>query len=226
MRRIYSLLILMIVLFSSTAQDFVHPAIRQLMRDLENKQIDTGSQFAEYKGSPYLFESGAASLEMTNGQKVDGLTIRYNVYDDQMEIKKGEHYYAIPKEKTFMTFTLNGHPFVLKPYQYGTKKSSGYFEPLVDDKKCGLFLKHDIILVESVESQGYKEAQPAKFVNNPPKVFVSFDNGMLAYINSKKDFLNLLPNHKEEMEKFIKKNKIKFRKPESIKELVQFYNTL
>lgn len=231
MKRLFLLLVFIVTASSFFAQGYVKPEFVQqefmlLWRDLENKQIATGLQHGEYEGTPYLFESNEASVILNSGQEINDLTIRYNVYDDQMEIKKGSHYYVIPKEKVFEGFTLFEHDFLLKPFNYGNNKGTGYFEPVVIDGNCSLYLKHDIYLKKAEQSKGYKEAQAAKFVSNPPKIYVSLNNSTLDLVNNKKDFMNLIADHQKELESFIKKNKIKFRKPESVRQLVEYYNAL
>jgi hypothetical protein len=45
-------------------------------------------------------------------------------------------------------------------------------------------------------------------------------------ITKKKDLEEAFPDHKDEISGFIKKNKVKPNKPELLKELVQYYNSL
>ena len=208
------------------SQDFVQPEFLQLWRDFEQKNIKTGKEFVNYNGTPYLFESDDASLILESGQEISGITIRYNAFEDQMEVKKGDNFYVIPKERIIPKYLLDGHKFYLRIYKVGGKRMNGYFDCLVDDGYYKLYIQHNVVLQEAEETRGYVEAKPPKFIHNPPKVFLSVGEEVLIIIKNKQDFLENTTSHEDAVKHFIKKNKTKFRKPESISDLVEYYNSL
>lgn len=195
-------------------------------RNLDHLKSLEAEESVNYKGSPYLFESENAVLTINDNQLIEGLTLRYNVYNDRMEIKKDELFYNVPREKFIKSIMLDQHLFKLQVYQAGNKKKTAYLEVLVEDSLCSLFLKYNVNLNEAEEPKPYQEAKLAEFKKAQPDLFVSFNRDILKQIDNKKEFLELAPEHKNQLTNFIKKNKTKFKKPESVKQLVEYYNTL
>ncbi|MBR8537456.1 hypothetical protein KDU71_17945 [Carboxylicivirga sediminis] len=227
MRLTLSLLISLFCLTGMSAQDYLaSPEFNNFWRNLENIKMLEGEQPVEYKGSPYIYESEEAFITLENGQQIKPLILRYNVHDDVMEIKKDERYYTIPKQKEFPLFTLGEHSFGLKVYQLINKKQIGYFEALVVDSGCSLYLKHKVFLQAAEEPKPFQDAKPAEFKNRAPDLYLSINDGVLQVVSNKNDLIDMLPDHQQELSSFIKKNKIKFRKPESVKEVVEYYNSL
>lgn len=212
---------------NALAQDhLMSPEFNKFWQNVKQIELIEGKDDVAYKGSPYLFENDHAALELNNGQVVNELTIRYNVYNDEMEIKKGEHYYTIPKEKLFPRITLGEHHFYLKVYKASGSKQNGYFESVVNDSLCSLFIRHNIFLQPASEPKAYQDAKPATFKSKPVDLYISFNNEVLLPVKNKNDFIDLAPHHQKTLATYIKKNKIKFKKAESVKLLVQYYHSL
>ncbi|WP_289053617.1 hypothetical protein [Carboxylicivirga marina] len=211
----------------SKSQDFYgSPEFNNFWQNLDNLKIRNGETAINYNGSPYLFETDQGKLILADEQSFEGLTMRYNVYNDEMEIKKGDQYYSIPKEKLFPSMVLDGHHFALKVYVDSNKKQIAYFEEFVNDSLCGFFIKHNIFLSEPEESRPYKDAKPAEFKSKMPGFYIAFNKDVLHEVKTKKDFLELAPAHQEELAAYIKKHKTKFKKTDSVKRLVEYYNSL
>jgi hypothetical protein len=210
-----------------SAQEYLSsPEFNRFWQDVEQTKFIEGAAEVKYNGTPYLFECNNASIGLKNGQVINNLTIRYNIYNDEMEIKKGQHYYSIPKEKHFPNFILEEHHFHLKVFKESSKKQIGYFESIVVDSICSLYLRHNIFLQEASEPKPYQEAKPPTFKIKPTILYVSFDEKELYAVKNKSDFLELAPKYQEELTAFIKKNKTKFKKTDSVKQLVDYYNSI
>ncbi|MCU4155933.1 hypothetical protein J1N10_08090 [Carboxylicivirga sp. A043] len=223
-----SLIFLVLLLpFAIDAQDYLaSPEFNKFWRDVEQSHFIEGKEEANYSGTPYLFESNFSSILLQDGHIIDSLTIRYNVYNDRMEIKKGENFYAIPKEKLFPHIVLEDRHFYLKIFKETSKRQIGYFESIVNDSLCSLYLRHNVFLQEASEPKPFQDAKPATFKSKPADLFITFDAEVLLLIKNKNDFLDITPDHQKELAAFIKTNKIKFKKPESVKLLVEYYNAL
>lgn len=225
-----SSLILLVCLFSflgTTAQEYLQsPEFTQFWNNVDHLKRLEGEAPVAYKGSPYLYESDDAGIILQNGQLLKPLTMRYNVHNDVMEIKKGDVFYNLPKEKYFPTITLGEHPFDLKVYQELNKKQVGYFEVLVSDSICSMFLKHKVFLQEAEEPKPFQDAKPAEFKLQSPELFLSVKGSVLHEFNNEKGFLELIDGHQQEVESFIKQHKIRFRKPDHVQALVEYYNSL
>ncbi|WP_430814104.1 hypothetical protein [Carboxylicivirga sp. RSCT41] len=231
MRKLISLTILSVFGFLANAQEYSNnyigsPEFNNFWDDLKYRKQIEGEKELEYEGNPYLFETENAKLRLNTGQEVKNLTLRYNVYNDQMEIKKDQSYYLIPKEKVFSHLILDEHHFHLKVFKINNKKRTGYFESIVSDSLCSLYVKHNVFLKEASEPKPYQDAKLPTFVSKPYDLFITFNDGLLLPIKNKKDFLELVPKHQKELTAFIKKNNTKFKKSESVRQLVEYYNSL
>ncbi len=228
MRLTLSLIFCLFSFAGVSAQQYLSsPEFNELWHKLEYLKVVEGEEETiTYNGSPYLFESEEAFITLEDGREIKPLTLRYNVHDDVMEVKKDERYYTIPKQKEFPSYTLAGHVFDLKVYQVSNKKQLGYFEVLVTDSFCSLYLKHTVFFQEAEAPKPFQEAKPAEFKNQLPEIYLSFNDDVLQMVKNKSDFIELAPKHKQALNDFIKKHKIKFRKPESVKELVEYSNSL
>ena len=223
----YLLLLSITLLYTSAGAQVLSPEFQEFWLNVDQLKSLEQPKNAAYTGSPYLFESeNTSSVFLNDTVKIDGLTIRYNVHNDKMEIKKDGVYYEIPKEKIIPQVMLDTHHFILMPYLMSHKKRTAYFESLVQGSRLDLYLKHKVILKEPEEPKPYQEAKLAAFKSSPPKIFIDQGDGVLVYVKDKKDFLKQVPNKTDELESFIKKNKTKFRKPDNVKKLVEYYNTL
>ncbi|WP_430814105.1 hypothetical protein [Carboxylicivirga sp. RSCT41] len=222
-------LISALILWSSLAisQEIISMQFEELWWNFKNEEIIDGVQYLNYEGSPYIYESDAASVFLDERKKIEGLTMRYNVYNDLMEIKKGEKFYNVPRERIVPKIKLDEHLFFLMPYKMSKVKDIGYFECLLDnDEKCSLFLKHRILLTEEEVPKPFQEARPPEFKNQTPISYVTFGEDYLMPVLNKKDFIEMIPDNHTEIAQYMKKNKIKFRNPESVKQLIEYYNSL
>ncbi|MCG8581820.1 MAG: hypothetical protein MI866_17980 [Bacteroidales bacterium] len=227
MKKIASLIAFMSIgILSITAQIGSIPDYEAFMRELETTKMKVTGSESLYEGSPYLFEvEESASVYHDGKEVVKNLTMRYNAYKDQVEVKKEDQYYVVPKEDIFSEIQLGEFNIVLKTYISTSKKKLGYF--LSEAKgKLNLYSQHRVILNEPEEPGAFKEAKPAEFVKKQPVSFILCEDNVLRGVKNKNNFLDLVPDHQKELATFIKKNKIKFRKPESVKQLVEYYNSL
>ncbi|MCU4155931.1 hypothetical protein J1N10_08080 [Carboxylicivirga sp. A043] len=227
MKAVFLTLSLTLITSLVVSQDMISPQFEEFWMDFKGQEIIDGVQSVNYKGSPHIFETTSASVYLDERKKIEGLTIRYNVYNDLMEIKKGEKFYNIPKERLVPKIQLDDHLFVLRSFKLSKNKEIGYFESLFEEEgKCSLFLKHKVILKEGEEPKPFQEARPPEFKKHAPTTFMTFGEGYLVPVYNKNDFIRLIPKHHNEIAQYLKRNKIKFRKPESVKELVEYYNSL
>ena len=179
-----------------------------------------------YDGTPYLeFKTNSSTLILNNDQTIDSLTIRYNIYHDQMEIERGGIYYVIPRQKELSSFQLADHLFKYMIFSENNTVKTGNLEVL-SAGKCSLFKQHHIFLAPAQGQRPYQDPKLAKFKSKTPVFFVGVDEKIPIRMDNIKDFIALLPDHQDNVTKYIKKNKIKFRKQEDIIQVTEYYNSL
>jgi hypothetical protein len=82
------------------------------------------------------------------------------------------------------------------------------------------------VSTDPVEPAAYSEAQPAKFTRKPDAYYIRIGMEQAKLVSNKKELLAAFPDHSKEIATFVKKNKVKTTKPERLRKLVQYYNSL
>lgn len=181
----------------------------------------------DIKGSPYLednFINGA--VYTTARAKYVDIPLRYNIYNDQIEFKAEDNtVQAMATPETIEKVEFGNYKMVYVPYSVSKKVRHGFFVVL-EDGKSSLYSKPRVTLKASTEPGAYKEAEPAKFERNPDQYYIKVGTSQAKLVGNKKDLLEIFGDHQKQIETFIKKHKVKPNNPESLKELVQYYNSL
>lgn len=183
----------------------------------------------DIEGSPYMNDEFVkGDLLTTKSEMMNGILLRYNVYDNEMEVKVKEIAYEVPAKDLVMRVILEDKTFDYLPFQVADEeKQIGYLE-LIKEGEWNLYCRH---------SKKYKEAQPpkamqengapAKFIDKPVVYFLKKNQDDVAFgFKNKKQLVNLFPEHEKKVQEFISKNKLKYNDPEDLKKLLNFCNIL
>ena len=73
--------------------------------ELQSSKVKALNEKESYQGSPYLFEiEGKACILKGDSPVIDGLTMRYNAYKDQVNLKKTNSTLSFLKRTYFPVF--------------------------------------------------------------------------------------------------------------------------
>lgn len=181
----------------------------------------------DIQGSPYLndeFING--SIYTTQKQVFVDVPVRYNIFNDQLEFKTGTgEIQALAAPEIVERVEFGDYKMEYLPYTYSQKIRKGFFIVLAEGK-ASLYAKKDVVFKEAEPPGAYKEPVPPRFVKGSDKYFIRVGGVEAKIVGNKKDLQEVFPDHIKEVETFIKKNKIKAGNPESLKKLVEYYNSL
>jgi len=181
----------------------------------------------DIKGSPYLNDDFIDGTIFTTSkyQFVD-VPLRYNIYNDQLEFKTSQNeVQALATPEIVETVELGDFKLVYIPYSNSKKIRNGFL--IVEEEGiASLFSRKEIMFREAEEPGAYKEAEPATFVRKSSSYYIRIGLAEAKKVGSKKEVVKIFPDHNNEISAFIKKNKVKTNKPEKLKELVRYYNSL
>jgi len=135
-----------LLLLVSTAHSFcqtpISPEFDKLWEDYKFVKFVDGDHLTQeqnYKGTPYVeVDEKACTLFLQNEQIIENLTIRYNIYKDQMELMRKGIYYVIPRQKEFAAFQLAEHYFKYSTFSENNQILTGNLEVL-SEGKCTLY---------------------------------------------------------------------------------------
>lgn len=183
---------------------------------------EKAKEYKDIAGSPYLnseFVEGTFYLKDTVAIK---LPLRYNIYSDEMEYMLKGINYVVGNPQSLNKIELGGSLFVYLPFV----GKGGYFE-LFELGKCTLVQKK---LVEIKPAEGPKpmepEIKPASFIRKSDIFFLVINDSLAFKIENMKSVKKALQDQKDQIESFIKQEKIKNIKKGNLIKIVKYYNSL
>jgi len=197
------------------------------LNKLHEKGLNPTLSAEDIEGSPYLNDEFIpGTVYMNQNQKYEGIDLRYNIFNDQVEFNlPGEEVQVLAAPEMLEKVEIGQIEMVYLPYSIGKRTKKGFLIVLLEGK-APLYAKPDILFKKAVEPAAYKDAQPPAFERRPDQYFIGVGDAELKLAGNKKELLDVLSNHADEIETYIKKNKTKTNDPESLKQLVEFYNSL
>lgn len=178
-------------------------------------------------GSPYLndeFISG--SVYTVQKIQYNEIPLRYNIYNNNIEFKTAsDEIQELTNPEIIEKVVMGDIQMVYSPYLMANKNNNGFFIVL-EEGKVSLLAKPEIQFVPATQPAGYKDAEPPKFIKKSDEYYLRIGTGQAILISNKKDMIAAFPDNQDKIENFVSKNKTKTNKPESLKELVKYYNSL
>lgn len=161
-------------------------------------------------GSPYLYNDFRSS-EISNVN--ENVNIRYNIYSDEIEFKRDDKIYILPKDSKYHLIRLKDDEKI--------RLVKGVYYILLDENDQNFLLKKVAISFTDAKPalNSYTEDKPAEYRKEKPKYYLFYD-GHLLEINKKINFKNF--KKADEIEGFIKVNKINYTNEEHLVRLFDF----
>lgn len=181
----------------------------------------------DIEGSPYLNENFIeGDIFTTSKTQFTKIPLRYNVYNDQVEFKNPDNQaYVIGTPETIEKIEFGEYQLEYIPFQVSNKTAHGFFI-VVEKGEASLYARHRIVLEEAKKAAAYQEPKPARFISRPHEYYIRIGMESAVPVTRKKDLNNIFQGGNDKLNAFLRDNKIKAKDPESLKELVRFYNSL
>jgi len=219
--------ITIVILFIANIQFcFAQEIIPGMDEYIKHSHMDRkGEKPVDYKyvqGSCYFnddFIDGRITLN--TGQTFEG-PIRYDIFTDQIEFKnEANEIFIVQNPSAIRTVFLDSLKFnYFEPGEFANVK--GFYELLVLGN-YSLYRKYLILLKNPDAAGPGLSSSPAMFIPLDSKYYIMDPDANFREITNKKDLL--IPDRdSEELEKFIKANKIKTKKEEDLIRFTEFLN--
>jgi len=193
----------------------------------------TGPEYVFYgpliKGSPYFLETNsfAAGAVFYDNVQYTGVPLLYDMYADKLVALLYNNFskYMLIKDRV-KTFDLNGHHFVHVVVDSTAAKKpalkSGYYDELYNGKTEVLVKRRETI---QTIAGGIVSAETS--FNPSIDYFLKKDDTYYG-ISGESSMLNVLKDHKKELQQYIKSTKLKFRKApeEAMVTIATYYDHL
>ncbi|AKH96013.1 hypothetical protein CMU89_13175 [Elizabethkingia anophelis] len=160
-------------------------------------------------GTPYLTND----YIVTKISSLDSsISARYNIYKDEVEFKKNNNIYLVPKTDSYSKISFsNGTNLTLI--------NNNYYIINFQQGKNMILKKEKIKYNPAIEAKSsYQEAKPASYVKTNPQFFINTDSGPIEI--TKDNLIKSFPN--KDIKSFLNKNKLNLKNENELIKLGQF----
>ncbi len=178
------------------------------------------------EGSPYL-EEGFKEGIVIIGEKETKSLIRYNAYQETLEILGVDQKPQAVLRKKSIKAQLNGKIFVLIDYiENVVKQKTGYFNPLNAGKVVLYFKPRKKLLKVDLPDHGYEDVKMPKFVDD--SAYYLQKNGQPAeeILLNQRYLLLHMKDQKKALKSYINENGLNVKRETDAIKLIAYYNGL
>ncbi len=201
------------------SQNYNTGAVQPIFYTLQSSSGKT-LNYDDIIGSPYQNKNFLPAK--ISGSLNENVSVRYNSYKDEIEFKKENEIFSLPKKAEYSRIE------VISPRQVivlldTTTESNGYFYEIAKGN-TSLYKKIKTKFIDFVPApNGYASDKPANFKMLDPEYYIASKDKFLKPKNQK-EIIEQFPDKKESLTSFFKSNKIKFDREEDLIKLVNFLN--
>lgn len=176
-------------------------------------------KYEQIEGSPYATQNFVESnIVLKNGDIMERVMTRINLYDNQLEIKDGDEIYELRPQYLSKVIYRSGtyeyednldnnlNPGFYKVYHQGEYALYGFSE--IEFRE------------EEAATNNYTDSKPDRFVSKAEYYILELANGNVYTSISKKQLLKSLKENDLEVYQMIKDNKLNPTKKEDLMELI------
>jgi hypothetical protein len=220
-------ILLSFIAFSGNAQqtmDYMDPGSSGT---LYRNNVLNKKTVSKIEGSKYLVDefrtakiSGVPELVMV---RYDALTDIIEVQNEKKEI------FSLVKKPPYSTITILPYNDIIHLMNYNTKEGevNGYLMEIFSSNKIAFYRRDRIALQKGKEAvNSYLSATAPRYVATNGEYYLSFKNETAVPMpKDKKEFQQLFPIKKDEIDVYLKKNHFSLKDEKSIVEMAKFLST-
>lgn len=230
MKYIIILLGLLIFVFQSKAQSALNnlPGAQDVLNEYYLNQLKNGNKPTAYdeadvKGNPWLTEEfREGEVYLKDGRKLTGIKLRLNLINSQFEFYYKGELLSVQKSEADKII-MGGEEFILLKYLEGNLMRQCYVQVLKKGK-YNLYLRNIKVFEASSEAVAIAGKIPAKFTKKPDKYYIQTGEALASSFVSKKQLCLLFSPDQEKAAKYIRSNKVKYKKKEGLERLINYFN--
>ena len=203
----------------------------------QGEVIFLGEKKADYShvkanGTPYYveeFKPGKVLVRGTKSQKT--LLLRYDAYRDNIEVQTGENSSYTLLKRLYISAVIDNYMYEIQSYLVGKTVRRGYLIALnssEDNSKRKFYFKPKKILrAGKPPVSGYDDYVPPAYITAGDYYVKNEGEKNLELVKiSKKSVPGLFSDQKDAIKKYIKENKLNFKKKEDLAKVLEYYGSL
>lgn len=205
---------------------YMSQVLSESINDLDNSLSFVTKPKPEFEteGSPYIDEKFQPVA-------IEGITkklpkMRYNAYEDEMEFEiNGKINYIVKNQNVKINFP-DIKTYVLTRYQLDGKEINGYLVILGNEGKYKLYKKEKVELLVNQNNKNvpYLNERPPQYERNKDLFLILYNGKFYKVPKNWKEIAKELSADNNEVNDFIKKNKISVKDEADLIRLVEFLN--
>ena len=198
----------------------------QNISDIQGKPLIQRNN-SDVSGTLFLFDDWVkGTVEQGNKTSYKDVDLKYNTYNEELFFKN-------PKDGSMLSFVVPVTAFSLaingkiEIYRNGFPEidnfnTKSYYQVIFDGGIKLLFKSYKTL----IEVKPYNSPTTEKKIIDNSVYYVLNGNVMTKFKPSRKDFLEILNSKSNEIDAFIKKEKIDFKKHQDLTKVFAYYSTL
>ena len=220
-----SLIVFIVIIFSfqyGHAQDALFGIEKLIKHEPVDNNKDKPILYDFVQGSPYLNETFIDGELKLNTGKTFKVPVRYDIFADQLEYKNPDNVIFLVQNPAAIQLVIVDS-LMFNYFQPGEFRDIQGFIQILVIGNYSLYKKYQILLKNPDAAGPGLHANAAMFLPQDSKYYIMDPDANFIEIESKKDLI-VTGRDKDELEKFIKDNKIKIRNEEHLIRYVEFLN--
>jgi hypothetical protein len=193
---------------------------------LNNRVLKQHTVYSELSGSPYLTNDWTkGSIILGDGKVVENLDIKFDQFTDAILYKNdnGEELEVAEPVKEFKVKIKNIDRLFRAGFKpVGSNTETNFYEVLVDGSLK--FLKR--FKKEIMTTRDYNATSDTKTVTEKISYYIVKDNQPILVLKNEKAILEAIGEKENELNDFIKQNKLKLKDEGDIIKIIEQYNKL
>ncbi|WP_224483628.1 hypothetical protein [Robertkochia aurantiaca] len=177
------------------------------------------------EGIPYENMEFQPGLIYINGKPDTKARIRYNAYNDVLEVNEGGETYNLLR-RDYIWAEVNGKKYGILDYLENGNKKSGYLVP-ISEGEISLYFKPAKKLTEGREPKsGFEQYIPPKFVNDH-RFYIKKKDGVIEETRiSNRMLKDLFKDDYKKVKDFIKDNDLDIKEAEDLAKVFDYYKQM
>lgn len=191
-----------------------------------NKLVVGDHRIAGVVGSPYLNDEWSkGTITLHNGQIIEDLPMKYNVYLKEMHYQADNNVYVLGAPDSVLFINLGDRRFMYLPFEEKkTNTQKDYFE-LITGNVSQLLVRHTITRLESNYNIALNAGEKNDRLEPKSDYYLRKDNAILLIDKKGESLYQLLADKSKEIRKFVSDNRLSFNRGEDLKRIVEYYDS-
>ncbi|MDN5213516.1 hypothetical protein QQ020_15705 [Fulvivirgaceae bacterium BMA12] len=182
------------------------------------------------KGTHYFFDDWhQGQIEMIDGRSVKSPLMRFDVENNNLEIRFGGKVRVLSGRKVKEFFLISGDrkTYFIDAGSYSIENAPmyGFFEVLVNGKNK-LFSRTSITIKQANYNVALDMGSEQNEIVKVETLYMFADDQLHKLTKSKKKTLSLFDSKSKQVEQFSKTKRLGYKKKEDLIEIVNYYNTI